>query len=711
MNFNLIKDFYLNRFQHLFFYHLVASLLPFFFCPSILFAQSELSRVSLTERSDRLGYVIRFHLTAPVDSFHFDQPDIDLIEITLFADGLSPTEIGNFQDIHVIASIDQKQLTNGLYVSIQLNRDRAFQASAYPDINRRDLLVGLVEIPVDDDTPGVVFTDNEIESTDLIETKRVASINTGRLFIGDPMEWYIRWITEDHQSLQLANHMKLSGSAETDLSSFQYFSHPWQNHPFFLKNEATQYKFFNPSYSLTLNTDYPQGGNDGPLWQGKGWNHNLAFGVGVNTDHFEAVFRPVFVSSRNRDFDLSPHPAYPGLSEYAMSLTYADLPQRFGDNPYSRLDMGDSFVRAFYKGWTTGISNERMRTGPAYVNPLLFGAHPPGFFHYFIGTDSPLKIPGGQLENRIFWGNLKDSEFFYGDGNEQLFHNSRYITGITLNFTPDLLPGLHLGFTRTAVSYVTNNGLHFSDLLMAFKRSQEKGSVIDAEDARFIKTVFTIRWYFPGSGFETYAEWGRNDNRRGIRDMLAEPELNRGYVLGFSKRIQTSSTGRIIMQGEITILENSSVSSQYRDFNIWYTHPLIQQGFTHRGQVLGASIGPGSSTQNLRFTYVDRFGLAGFSLGRIAMHNDRLFKNYDDYYFFTLPRRWMTQRWIQETEMYGIIHGLFFLPFGFELQLDLRYGLIENRHNQFIRTNEVDFEDIFFDEPNWNLSFILRYHL
>lgn len=198
---------------------------------------------------------------------------------------------------------------------------------------------------------------------------------------------------------------------------------------------------------------------------------------------------------------------------------------------------------------------------------------------------------------------------------------------------------------------------------------------------------------------------------RGFRpEIFIEPELNRGYVLGFIKRFHAGSSGRVILNGEITSLENSAVTAQFRDFNIWYTHPVIQQGFTHRGQVLGASIGPGSSTQNIRVTYVDRFGLAGISLGRIVHQNDRLFKN-SEYYQFTLPRQWMTLRRIHEVEMYGGLHALVFLPLNFEMQLDVRYGLIENRHNQYIRTQEVDFEDIFFDEPNWNLHFTLRYRI
>ncbi|MEX2573443.1 MAG: hypothetical protein WD317_04060, partial [Balneolaceae bacterium] len=54
-------------------------------------AQVELNRISSVERSDGLGYVVRYHLSQPVDSFIVHQPEIDLIQMKLYADELDTT--------------------------------------------------------------------------------------------------------------------------------------------------------------------------------------------------------------------------------------------------------------------------------------------------------------------------------------------------------------------------------------------------------------------------------------------------------------------------------------------------------------------------------------------------------------------------------------------------------------------------------------------
>ena len=46
------------------------------------------------------------------------------------------------------------------------------------------------------------------------------------------------------------------------------------------------------------------------------------------------------------------------------------------------------------------------------------------------------------------------------------------------------------------------------------------------------------------------------------------------------------------------------------------------QGYTHRGQVIGAAIGPGASSQWFATDYLRRTGSVGLFLGRIRWAND-----------------------------------------------------------------------------------------
>lgn len=47
-----------------------------------------------------------------------------------------------------------------------------------------------------------------------------------------------------------------------------------------------------------------------------------------------------------------------------------------------------------------------------------------------------------------------------------------------------------------------------------------------------------------------------------------------------------------------------SATKEIRTGGIWYTHSQVLDGYTNRGQVLGAGIGPGSNLQSLDINWV-----------------------------------------------------------------------------------------------------------
>jgi hypothetical protein len=57
-------------------------------------------------------------------------------------------------------------------------------------------------------------------------------------------------------------------------------------------------------------------------------------------------------------------------------------------------------------------------------------------------------------------------------------------------------------------------------------------------------------------------------------------------------------------------------------FNSWYTNSNIKQGYTNQGQILGASIGPGSNSQTINFSWIKKNTKFGFLLERIVHNND-----------------------------------------------------------------------------------------
>lgn len=110
-------------------------------------AQSQLERISITERGDGNGYVIRYHLTEMVDSYDLIQPEINRVQMQLFSTGLNAAEAEMPEMNEEIIGLKLTQLNDGIGVEITSAENLFFIAETYPDQNMRDLLVNLEYAP------------------------------------------------------------------------------------------------------------------------------------------------------------------------------------------------------------------------------------------------------------------------------------------------------------------------------------------------------------------------------------------------------------------------------------------------------------------------------------------------------------------------------------------------------------------------------------
>lgn len=144
-------------------------------------AQSNtLSRVSATERSDGEGYVIRYHLQQKVDSFKVFQPMTDLIQMTLYGEGLDTSNIVLPNPGTVIDDISFYQVPLGIGIDLYIGEGNYFKARAYSDGNSNDLLLGLTYTSKEDIE---YFT----EGLEPIIWSRLSD-STGSLIIDDPAQ-------------------------------------------------------------------------------------------------------------------------------------------------------------------------------------------------------------------------------------------------------------------------------------------------------------------------------------------------------------------------------------------------------------------------------------------------------------------------------------------------------------------------------------------
>ncbi|WP_264563646.1 capsule assembly Wzi family protein [Flavobacterium sp. N3904] len=109
--------------------------------------------------------------------------------------------------------------------------------------------------------------------------------------------------------------------------------------------------------------------------------------------------------------------------------------------------------------------------------------------------------------------------------------------------------------------------------------------------------------YFISSKFEFYAESGWNDHSQDLAYLFEYPEHPRAYLAGFSKIFMLDKTKNkyLKVNFETTRLEQSA-DRVVRTAGAWYLHGIILQGYTHKGEVIGAGIGPGSNLQTLDFS-------------------------------------------------------------------------------------------------------------
>jgi hypothetical protein len=318
--------------------------------------------------------------------------------------------------------------------------------------------------------------------------------------------------------------------------------------------------------------------------------------------------RPEFVYAQNLDFEPIPG----ALSDPYAGLS--DIPIRFGQTSYKKSTLGQSSIRLSLGSVSLGVSNENLWWGPGVQNSLLMSNTAPGFAHLTLNTSAPIRTPIGSFEGQIVSGRLEGSG--YSEPNDRW----RYLSGIVLSYQPRWVPSLFLGVTRTFQVYGNelNRNSDYIPIIQSFNSKNNSRNAI----ARDQLTSAFARWFWRPSKAEIYFEYGRGDHSATSRDFILEPEHSRAYLLGFRKISNLRfSKGHFLIGAEYTHLQQS-VNYQIRSAGSWYKHSQIIHGYTHRGQVLGAGIGPGSNLQSIELEWFSGQQSIGLQLDRYVYNDD-----------------------------------------------------------------------------------------
>ena len=394
-------------------------------------------------------------------------------------------------------------------------------------------------------------------------------------------------------------------------------------------------RIYGPEWFNNYNKATPFGQNDGALWQGRGYNTSLTAGLRLEGYGFELTFKPQISWSQNREFEISKD-IYPNPYSYSFKSGTVnhpiDIVQRYGDSSFWNYDWGDFEIRWTWHTLTLGFGTQNPWLGPAYLNPMLGSNNAPGYFKLDAGlrkTEVVIPFLGwslGSIEGRIWVGQLEESDYF--DDNPD--NDKRMLTAMTASYNPSFIPGLTVGLNRIFNTYWRTENLKYILRLFTTSRSNALASSGNDEDQKF--SLFA-EWAFKKVGFTVYGEFGRDDFSSNER---TNPFHTAIYTVGAKQSIPLHFTKLFPKLPSIFNLE-SELIFEWNDFELsqdfqlqwtylgYYSHGFVKQGYTHKGQLLGAGTGWAGNSQFLQYKIYYPKGYSAFSFHRFCQNNNSVY--------------------------------------------------------------------------------------
>lgn len=387
------------------------------------------------------------------------------------------------------------------------------------------------------------------------------------------------------------------------------------------------------------NSQIPYTPNEGPMWAGRGLNLSVTDGIGFNTEWFgksvRIVLAPTVTYSQNLPFQIIA-PEDTSRSAYASPFhdgrASADLPLRFGDQPLLGFYPGESSISSQARNVVFGASSTAEWWGPGIENGLVMSTNAGGIPRLFARPASPLRTRYGAFDGEWIAGILTESNFFDNDPT----NDYRDLSGVLVTFRPAADSLLTLGFER--VVYVPSQRLlgyfptadpisllvHSLDVLDRWDIPGSSPQPIGSDQI----FGFFGRWVFPASGFELYGEWARTRIPLSITDFIQRPQDSQAYTLGGQWVVPTvRPSWKARFQTEISNLDQS-IANPARPPGDFYTGDAAPQGYTERGEIIGAAIGPGGSDAWLAGDLLTPTWQGGLQLGWIRWENDALYRQH-----------------------------------------------------------------------------------
>lgn len=387
-----------------------------------------------------------------------------------------------------------------------------------------------------------------------------------------------------------------------------------------------------PSALLVWNSAIPYSLNDGALWAGRGVNASVTAGFEASRRLGAATLRlavaPALYHSQNKPFQVMANRTV-DRSGWANPFhgpeASLDLPHRFGDRSLFAFDLGNSSVEAQWSRVAVGATTASAWWGPGIRNAIVLSNNAGGIPRFFLRTARPLRSRIGGIEAEWIAGTLTQSRFF-----STTTPDYRTLSGLRVQLTPAIDSGLTMGLTRVVYSPATSSPVvraleHADDVLTRWE------NVAPVQRSDQIASLFA-RWIFPPTGLEVYGEWARMDLPHYATELLTAAHYSGGWTFGFQWAQPRRNSAYLRLQSEFTYLEQSVVFPD-RVTPDFYSGRASPQGYTQRGQVIGAAIGPGSSSQFVALDWIAPGWQVGVYANRIRWDNDAMYRELGTTFF------------------------------------------------------------------------------
>jgi hypothetical protein len=391
------------------------------------------------------------------------------------------------------------------------------------------------------------------------------------------------------------------------------------------------------NYDQQNNSLLPLSFNDGNMYPARGWQERYSYGVNLKLLIFDINYQPEKITVQNLTQEYYAGNTLDGnfmFKYFGMVANNIDNFRQFGYGQIEETTLGQSRAGIKTKYLAAGISNENIWWGPGKRNSLVFTNNAAGFQHYYLKTVEPIKTYIGSFELAGVVGKLDTTK--YTEIDQELLNicrpckvfknlDEREIDGITINYQPKWIPNFYIGYAYARQFYRHATDA-LGDTVNFFSKDlpkQEVGSMF-------------FRFAMPEDHAEFYGEMGLPNEAPWPWKFFKE-RMRPAFVFGVTKLIPLKLLDSYLsVNVEFTQLQLMNPRDiLYEGFpwgggkpNSWYLSTLVKQGYSNNGQLMGASIGPGSNNQSISLSWNKGYNKIGIFVERTVYNNDFYYSVY-----------------------------------------------------------------------------------